>query len=123
MQTQRVQLDARPRTIIGKKVRFLRREGWTPANMFGRGRTSVSIQLRTRDVEQNVAVLDEPVRRQEVLESPTEVARAVPIRSELELELGFVGRVLNDQAPRIPVARRARFAPINGPFSSARARA
>ncbi|MBM2812169.1 MAG: large subunit ribosomal protein [Chloroflexi bacterium] len=51
MQTQRVELDASPRTIFGKKARFLRREGWTPANVYGQGKDSVPIQLRTREVE------------------------------------------------------------------------
>jgi len=34
--------------------------------------------------------------------------------------LGFVGKILHDQAPLIPVARRVRTAPINGAYQSAR---
>jgi|GraSoiStandDraft_45_1057281.scaffolds.fasta_scaffold26444_2 ATP-dependent protease ClpP protease subunit len=36
------------------------------------------------------------------------------------LSTGFIHSILYDQAPRVPVARRARFAPINGPFTTAR---
>lgn len=45
------QLAARPRTLFGKKARFLRRGGWTPANVFGHGVESAAIQVNTRDVE------------------------------------------------------------------------
>lgn len=51
MQTQRVEIEASPRTIFGKRARFLRRDGWTPANVYGQGKDSVPVQLRTREVE------------------------------------------------------------------------
>lgn len=40
---------AQPRTVIGKKVKQLRREGILPANVFGRGLDSKSIQLDARE--------------------------------------------------------------------------
>jgi large subunit ribosomal protein L25 len=51
MQSERVQLTAQPRTVLGKKTRFLRREGWTPANLTGRGKEPTAIQLQTREIE------------------------------------------------------------------------
>jgi large subunit ribosomal protein L25 len=51
MQDNRTHLAAKPRTVFGKKVRFLRREGWVPANVFGGGSDSVSVQLSTRETE------------------------------------------------------------------------
>jgi len=47
------QLRAEPRTIVGKKVRFLRREGKVPANLYGHA-ASTAIQLAARDVEQAI---------------------------------------------------------------------
>ncbi len=41
--------------MIGKKVRLLRRQGWTPANVFGRGMDSTAIQLNTREMEHVLA--------------------------------------------------------------------
>lgn len=48
MQTQ--QLEAEPRTILGKKVRVLRRQGIVPANVFGHGE-SRAIQAPLRSFE------------------------------------------------------------------------
>ena len=39
-----IELKAANREILGKKVRFLRRQGITPANIFGHGIESVAIQ-------------------------------------------------------------------------------
>ena len=47
------QLRAEPRTIVGKKVRFLRREGKVPANIYGHS-ASVAIQIAARDLEQTI---------------------------------------------------------------------
>lgn len=46
IQTQ-AELRARPRTIKGKKVRFLRRRGVTPANIYGHNIPSTAIELDT----------------------------------------------------------------------------
>jgi large subunit ribosomal protein L25 len=51
MRDGRPQLAAQARTVIGKKVRFLRRQGWTPANIYGHGVDSTAIQLNTREME------------------------------------------------------------------------
>lgn len=45
-------LNAQPRTVLGKDVRFLRREGITPANLFGRRLDSVALQIETRSLQQ-----------------------------------------------------------------------
>lgn len=46
-----VTLEAERREVLGKHVKRLRREGVTPANLYGRGRESVALQLRTHDIE------------------------------------------------------------------------
>ncbi len=40
-----VELHAEPRRIRGKKVRFMRREGTIPANVYGRGSDSMQVQV------------------------------------------------------------------------------
>jgi large subunit ribosomal protein L25 len=47
------QLQAEPRSIVGKKVRFLRREGLVPANVYGHA-ASAAIQVAARDVENTI---------------------------------------------------------------------
>lgn len=42
-------LSAASRTVLGKKVKRLRREGLLPANVYGRGVASTAIQLDSRD--------------------------------------------------------------------------
>jgi large subunit ribosomal protein L25 len=51
MQDTRTHLAAEPRTVFGKKVRFLRRSGRVPANVFGNGVESRAIQVPTRETE------------------------------------------------------------------------
>jgi large subunit ribosomal protein L25 len=51
MRDGRPQLAAQSRTVLGKKVRFLRRQGWTPGNVYGHGIESMAIQLNTREIE------------------------------------------------------------------------
>jgi large subunit ribosomal protein L25 len=55
MSESRVQVEAEPRSVLGKKVRFLRRSGRVPANIFGRGVQSAAIQVRTREIEHLLA--------------------------------------------------------------------
>ena len=43
------------RTVSGKKARFLRREGITPAHLFGQGLTSVAVQCPTSELRRAVA--------------------------------------------------------------------
>ena len=45
------QLAAERRTVVGKKVRFLRRRGITPANIFGHNLESIAVQVETRELE------------------------------------------------------------------------
>lgn len=55
MKADRVEIAAQPRIVFGKKVRFLRRQGWTPANVFGHHFDSMAVQLRTRELEHLLA--------------------------------------------------------------------
>jgi large subunit ribosomal protein L25 len=48
---KREALKAEKRTIVGKKVKHLRREGILPANMFGKGIKSTSLQLPLKEFE------------------------------------------------------------------------
>lgn len=48
---KRESLKAEKRTITGKKVKHLRREGVLPANMFGKGIKSLSLQLPLKEFE------------------------------------------------------------------------
>ena len=47
MPTKQVELLAAKRDILGKKVRFLRRRGITPINLYGHNIQSVSLQIET----------------------------------------------------------------------------
>ncbi|MCK9518228.1 MAG: 50S ribosomal protein L25, partial [Dehalococcoidia bacterium] len=44
-----VVIAAEPRTVLGKRVRHLRREGHLPANVYGKGLESVAIQINHRE--------------------------------------------------------------------------
>ncbi len=46
-----MELAAQPRTVIGKKLTALRREGLTPGNVFGKGMASTPVQLSTAVLE------------------------------------------------------------------------
>ena len=52
---ERITLEASKRDVIGKKVRFIRREGSTPANMYGHGLDSVALQVDTKKLKQVLA--------------------------------------------------------------------
>lgn len=47
---QLVTLQTHPRQVLGKKVRRLRREGWTPLHLYGPGITPRALQARTPDL-------------------------------------------------------------------------
>lgn len=47
----RIMLAAAPRTVLGKQVKTLRREGQLPANVFGRGLDSLAIQMESREFQ------------------------------------------------------------------------
>jgi large subunit ribosomal protein L25 len=46
-----VELRAQRRAVLGKKVRFLRREGQIPASLYGPGVASLPLQLPARETE------------------------------------------------------------------------
>src|SRR5690606_31965231 len=46
---------AEPRSVVGKKVRFLRRDGIVPGNIFGNA-ASTAVQVAARDVERAIHV-------------------------------------------------------------------
>ena len=45
-------LHAPPRTVLGKQVKKLRREGQLPANVYGKGLASTSIQVASNDFKE-----------------------------------------------------------------------
>jgi len=49
---QKTQIKACPRQVKGKDVRFLRRQGVTPANVFGHGLPSVAVEIDTKQLRQ-----------------------------------------------------------------------
>lgn len=50
-----VQIDAEPRTVLGKKVKLLRQQGLVPANVYGHHLASVPLQLPEKLVAMRVA--------------------------------------------------------------------
>lgn len=46
---ERVIIEARPRDVLGKKVKQLRRDGILPANIYGRGLESRAVQVDARE--------------------------------------------------------------------------
>jgi large subunit ribosomal protein L25 len=45
----RVVIEAAPRSVLGKKVKILRREGRLPANIFGRGVASTAVEVNAKE--------------------------------------------------------------------------
>ncbi|MFC1869765.1 50S ribosomal protein L25 [Chloroflexota bacterium] len=52
---EQIELKANNREVLGKKVRFLRREGVTPAHVFGHDITSVALQCDTANLRRVLA--------------------------------------------------------------------
>lgn len=50
MSPSRAELNVRPREVLGKKVKALRREGLTPANIYGHNVDSVAVQVTNDDL-------------------------------------------------------------------------
>ena len=50
-----LKLEANKRKILGKKTRFLRRQGITPAHLFGHGIESLSLQCDTPKLQRTIA--------------------------------------------------------------------
>lgn len=51
-QTEQVELAAEKRSVLGKQVSRLRRQGWVPGVMYGRGFDPVSLQFKERSLRQ-----------------------------------------------------------------------
>jgi len=51
----KIELAAHKRDLLGKKVRFLRREGITPVNLYGHGLESTSLQIETPALKKALA--------------------------------------------------------------------
>jgi len=52
---EQIELSAATRDILGKKVRFLRRQGLTPANLYGRDVKSTALQVDTTQLKHTLA--------------------------------------------------------------------
>jgi len=52
---EKIELQATTRNILGKKVRFLRRQGHTPVHLFGHGTKSLALQCETAPLKQVLA--------------------------------------------------------------------
>ena len=50
-----IELSATTRNVLGKKVRFLRRQGITPANLYGHNVQSAALQIDTVDIKHTLA--------------------------------------------------------------------
>ncbi len=51
----KLEIEALKRTVTGKKVRFLRREGKTPANIYGHGADSMSVMVDAKKLRMLLA--------------------------------------------------------------------
>lgn len=52
---EKIELEAKPRSILGKKVKNLRRQGFVPVNVFGHGIPSAAMQVETRALARALA--------------------------------------------------------------------
>jgi large subunit ribosomal protein L25 len=50
-----VKLEAEPRSVVGKKVKLLRRQGLVPANIYGHQRDSMALQLSEKLVTHRIS--------------------------------------------------------------------
>ncbi len=48
---KRAALQATIRTVVGKKVKQLRNQGYLPSSVYGKGMTSISVQMLQKDAE------------------------------------------------------------------------
>ena len=51
-----IDLVADKREVLGKKVRFLRRQGLIPANLYGRAKESLALQMQIKDFQQALVI-------------------------------------------------------------------
>jgi len=52
---QELKIKANKRDVLGKRTRFLRREGQTPAHLFGRSLESIALQCDTTELKKIIA--------------------------------------------------------------------
>ena len=52
MTTQNLTFELEPRTVVGKKVRQLRRQGITPTHLYGMGIDPLNLQAESAAVQQ-----------------------------------------------------------------------
>ena len=79
-----VTLSASPRAVFGKKSRFLRRAGITPANLYGAGIDSVALQVDTKTLLRTI------------VETTRNTPVALKIEGESEARTVFIWRVQRD---------------------------
>lgn len=58
MVASQVELEVSPREVLGKKVKALRRQGVTPANVYGRGLESKAVQIPIHDLVRLLRAID-----------------------------------------------------------------
>jgi large subunit ribosomal protein L25 len=51
-----IELVVTPRTVLGKKVKTLRQDGITPANIYGHGIPSLAVQVATADLARTIRI-------------------------------------------------------------------
>ena len=78
MTTETVTLQTQPRSILGKKVQTLRRQGITPVHLYGAGQPSLALQVDTAEL------------RRVILRVGTARPIFVQVSSEDEPQLAFV---------------------------------
>jgi large subunit ribosomal protein L25 len=54
-ETERIELAAEKRAVLGKKVKQLRREGWTPGVMYGHDFEPIPLQFEARNLQSMLA--------------------------------------------------------------------
>jgi len=54
--SDRLELAVAPREVLGKNVKVLRRQGITPANIYGHGVDSLAVQVPTHDLAHTIKV-------------------------------------------------------------------
>ena len=54
-QTELVELMAKERTVLGKRVKLLRQQGWVPGVLYGHNFDSVSLQFETKELRQTLS--------------------------------------------------------------------
>ena len=78
MTTETVTLQTQPRSILGKKVQTLRRQGITPVHLYGAGQPSLALQVDTAEL------------RRVILRVGTARPIFVQVSSDDEPQLAFV---------------------------------